>query len=108
MHGVLETIDPYSSPFQENNNKIHIAFTPPAPSRRTSSMSSIKAVKDKVSKVVKQAGGGGDSKYFASTKKGEVQEFKTELRSLDRAVQKEAVKKASAARNHLSALSFFL
>lgn len=56
-------------------------------------MSTIKAVKDKVSKVVKQVGGGGDSKYFSSTKKGEVQEFKVELRSLDRSVQKEGVKR---------------
>ncbi|KAK9833824.1 hypothetical protein WJX74_006957 [Apatococcus lobatus] len=38
-----------------------------------------------------------DSKYFATTKKGEIHEFKEDLRSLDRSKKKEAVKKVIAA-----------
>lgn len=38
-----------------------------------------------------------DSKYFATTKKGEIHELKEELRSLDRPKKKEAVKKVIAA-----------
>mmetsp|Transcript_32786 Transcript_32786/g.83214 ORF Transcript_32786/g.83214 Transcript_32786/m.83214 type:complete len:924 (-) Transcript_32786:319-3090(-) len=38
-----------------------------------------------------------DSKYFSTTKKGEIHELKEELRSLDRPKKKEAVKKVIAA-----------
>eukprot|EP00798_Chlamydomonas_sp_ICE-L_P007115 gene7115-219_t len=38
-----------------------------------------------------------DGKYFSTTKKGEIHEFKEELRSLDRPKKKEAVKKVIAA-----------
>ncbi|KAK9841945.1 hypothetical protein WJX81_000273 [Elliptochloris bilobata] len=39
----------------------------------------------------------GDGKYFATTKKGEIHEFKEDLRALDRSKKKEAVKKVIAA-----------
>eukprot|EP00884_Botryococcus_braunii_P018680 jgi/Botrbrau1/5496/Bobra.27_1s0033.1 len=38
-----------------------------------------------------------DGKYFATTKKGEIHEFKEELRSIDRGKKKETVKKVIAA-----------
>lgn len=38
-----------------------------------------------------------DSKYFSTTKKGEIHELKEELRSLDRPKKKDAVKKVIAA-----------
>lgn len=41
--------------------------------------------------------GGKDLKYFTSTKKGEIHEFKAELHSPDRTVMKDAVKKVIAA-----------
>ncbi|KAI8110917.1 hypothetical protein M9434_004491 [Picochlorum sp. BPE23] len=39
----------------------------------------------------------GDGKFFSSTKRGEIQEFKQELNSLDKSKRKDAVKKVIAA-----------